>query len=181
MQSAFRGNQIFHLRPGCFSTIENSEMPVTDPHRDPPRSWPLSTVKIIYWLIDYIVGYWWKVWPARFRTSLITFDRYYHDLLIDPLRYRYGGSMWLAAWIGNLVPKPDLWLLLDAPADVLQARKQEVPLEESARQRIKYRNFVNEFENSVVINANQPLDQVIVDVNAAILNFMARRTRQRLE
>ena len=59
-------------------------------------------------------------------------------MLVDPRRYRYGGAMWLARWVGKIIPKPDLWILLDAPAEVLQKRKQEVPPEETARQRRAY-------------------------------------------
>jgi len=36
------------------------------------------------------------------------------------------------------MPEPGLWALLDAPADVLQARKQEVARKESERQRQAY-------------------------------------------
>ena len=168
------------LRPNLFSTNKTAGVPVTDPHGKAPRNWLISVMKVTFWLLDYVAGYWRKVWPVRFRNHLVIFDRYYHDLLIDPLRYRYGGPMWLARWIGKLIPKPDLWILLDAPAEVLQARKQEVPLDESARQRNAYLKLVKGMKNGVVIDAAQSLEKVVVDVNAAVLDFVATRTRKRL-
>jgi len=137
---------------------------VVDPHGKPPRSALLSLAKILVWLIEE--------WYAHFfqddkETPLIC-DRYYHDLLIDPKRYRYGGPRWAAKLVGKLIPKPGLWVLLDAPAQVLQARKQEVPLEETARQCLAYLTFVRKQRNYVIIDASQSLDRVIADVEYAI-------------
>ena len=117
---------------------------------------------------------------GKWQLTLRIWDRYYHDRLVDPLRYRYGGPMWLARWVGKLIPMPDLWILLDAPAEVLQARKQEVSFSETTRQRGAYLALMREMDNTVVVDASQPLDKVVADVNAAILRFLAERTRKRL-
>ena len=89
------------------------------------------------------------------------FARYYHDLLADPARYRYGGSLLLARLLGKLLPQPDLVFILDAPADVLQSRKQEVPFEESVRQRTAYRCLKGEYKRAYIIDASVPLDKVV--------------------
>jgi len=112
---AFRKTTYIHLRPGVGRKSSHSR-PVIDPHGQPPRSWLASVVKVAYLCLDYVVGWWLYVWPKTVRSTLVVFDRYYHDLLIDPLRYRYGGPMWMARWISKLIPSPDLWILLDAPA-----------------------------------------------------------------
>jgi thymidylate kinase len=61
-----------------------------------------------------------------------------------------------------------MWILLNAPAEVLQARKQEVPLEETARQCIAYLDFVRNQRKYAIVDASQPLDKVIADVQDAI-------------
>jgi thymidylate kinase len=81
--------------------------------------------------------------------------------------------MWLARWVGKLIPKPDIWILLDAPPEVLQARKQEVPFEETARQRKEYLKLVKDLKSAFVVDATQGLDDVVADVNKIILDFMA--------
>lgn len=92
------------------------------PHGAPPRSVLTSLAKIFIWLAEE--------WCAKLfqdkKGELLICDRYYHDLLVDPVRYRYGGPMWTARLVGKLIPQPLLWVLLDAPAEVLLARKQEV-------------------------------------------------------
>jgi thymidylate kinase len=113
------------------------------------------------------------------RSTLVLFDRYYYDLTVDSRRYRYGGSRWLAQLLGKLIPRPQLIILLDAPAEVLQARKQEVPIEETHRQQARYRALVGSFSDGHVVNAAQPLQEVVAQVNGIILDFMAKRTERR--
>lgn len=137
---------------------------VVDPHGKTPRKALPSLVKILVWLMEE--------WRANLfqdkKSELLICDRYYHDLLIDPRRYRYGGPLTAARLIGKLMPQPDLWLLLDAPAPVLQARKQEVPIEETERQRHAYLEFVQSQKYHRIVDASQPLSQVIADAQAAI-------------
>jgi thymidylate kinase len=73
-----------------------------------------------------------------------------------------------------LVPQPRLWILLDAPAEVLQARKQEVPLEETSRQCAAYRAFVRSRRDFVIVDAAQSLDLVVADVARAITKTIAQ-------
>ena len=177
---AFRQTQYMHLRPRLGRAASENSTPVVDPHGQPPRSWLTSTLKMFYFLFDYGAGYLWKIYPQLISSTFVLFDRYYQDQVVDSKRYRYGGSMWLARLVGKLIPKPDLWILLDAPAEVLQGRKQEVPFAETARQQEAYLNLVSHFPNAVIVDSSKPLDEVVADVNKAILDFMARRTNKRL-
>lgn len=177
---AFRQTHYIHLRPRLGRKVDEDEAPVTDPHSQPPRSWLASVLKLIYFLFDYGIGYILTVYPKLVRSTFVIFDRYYHDLLVDSRRYRYGGPRWWAQLIAQLVPKPDLWILLDAPAEVLQARKQEVPFEETARQRQAYLELVEHLPHAFVVDTGQPLQDVVADVDKTILNYMAQRTQRRL-
>jgi thymidylate kinase len=143
---------------------------VVDPHGKPRRSAVVSLAKIFVWLMEE--------WYARLfqdrNEALLICDRYYHDLLIDPVRYRYGGPTWTAKAVGRLMPQPDQWILLDASPEVLQSRKQEVPWEETARQRNAYVAFVQAQKNSAIVDASQSLDKVVTDVEQVILRSIAR-------
>lgn len=178
---AFRRTHYIHLRPHLGKKTTANDAPVIDPHSQPPRSWLASVLKMIYFLFDYVLGYLLKVYPMLIRSTFVVFDRYYHDLLVDSKRYRYGGPMWWARLFGKLMPQPDLWILLDAPAEVLQSRKQEVSFEETARQRDAYLDLVRSFPNGVVVDSSQPIDEVVADVDKTILEFMATRTSLRLK
>jgi thymidylate kinase len=164
-----------HLKPRVL--LRRPGEPVTvvvDPHGKPPRSALTSVAKILVWLIEE----WYAHLFQDKKETLLICDRYYHDLLVDPMRYRYGGPVWIAKLTGKLMPKPKLWVLLDAPAEVLQARKQEVPPEETARQRQAYLAFVRCQKNHVVVDASQSLDSVIADAERAITGAVTEEQGQ---
>jgi thymidylate kinase len=79
-----------------------------------------------------------------------------------------------------LIPRPHLVILLDAPPEVIQARKQEVSPEETARQREAYLKLVEEMPNGRVVDASKPLGNVIAEVEGIILDYMAARTARSL-
>ncbi|MGP8226081.1 MAG: hypothetical protein ACLQGT_07985 [Terracidiphilus sp.] len=158
-----------HLKPRIAVPLRGEPVTINpDPHGKTPRSAMTSVAKIVVWLLEE--------WYANFfqdkKEALLICDRYYHDLLVDPIRYRYGGPMSLAQFIGTLMPRPGLWVLLDAPAEILQARKQEVPAEETARQRQAYLSLVRKQRKYVIVDASQPLGKVIADVEYAIAATM---------
>jgi len=179
LSQSFRGVEYRHLRPGIRSKQSNTE-PVTNPHAKPVRNQIGSTIKLIYFWSQYLVGNLLWLYPRYVRSTLVIFDRYFHDLLADPVRYRYGGSLNMARQLGRTITQPDLVFILDAPAEVLQSRKQEVPLAESVRQRAAYQSLAKEFNNAHIINTNQPIEQIINDVLTTVLEFMENRTYQRL-
>lgn len=157
--------KVRHLKPQGISPQRGEPGAiVTDPHGKPPRSALTSLVKILVWLIEE----WWAHLFQDKNGRLLICDRYYHDLLVDPMRYRYGGPLWMAWLVGWLMPQPRLWVLLDAPVEVLQARKQEVTRQESARQRQAYLAFVRQQPRHAIVDASQPLDKVIADVEQAV-------------
>jgi hypothetical protein len=110
---------------------------------------------------------------------LLVHDRYMIEIVVDPKRFRFSGPARLAGIFRRLTPPLDLVILLDAPADVLQSRKQEVPFEETQRQREAYRALVRRMPNGRVVNADRPVEQVIEDVKRTILQHLADRTARR--
>jgi thymidylate kinase len=181
LSPAFRRTATRHLRPGLLKPIlAGSPTPPAAPHSRAPRSLVASLAKCLFWLLDYTVGYHVTVRPALVRSTLVLFDRYLLDVLVDPLRYRYGGHKWLIRVLWWLTPKPDLVILLDAPPEVLQSRKREVSLEETVRQRTAYQELVTSLSNGHIVDAAQPVERVAAQIEAIVLDFLARRTAQRL-
>jgi len=74
-------------------------------------------------------------------------DRALHRILLD-----------------RVYPRPDLVVCLDAPAEVLFARKGEYTIEALDAQRRRYLRSRGAFPNFVVIDATQPLDTVVLQV-----------------
>ncbi len=183
IETFFSGTERFHLRPRLFGGTAAAQTPSTDPHAMPARGALLSSAKVVFLWADYLFGYLLRVYPRLTASRLVIFDRYYHDLLIDERRFRYSGPRWLSHLVARLIPLPDLLLVLDAPAEVLQARKREVPLEESARQSEAYRQIAASpmvRGRAALIDASLPLEDVVQECADRTLAVLARRTTDRL-
>ena len=163
-----------HLKPKLVMPQfrNNPDSIVVDPHGKPPRGAFLSLVKIGVWVFEE----WYATLFQEEKNTLMICDRYFHDLLIDPRRYRYGGPMWMARLTAALMPQPRLWVLLDAPPEVLRQRKQEVAPEETVRQREAYLAFIRRRRRHVIVDAAQSLEHVEAEVQQAIAVATGQRT-----
>jgi thymidylate kinase len=82
--------------------------------------------------------------------------------------------------VGTLIPKPDLFILLDLPAEVARSRKAEVPLDEARRLRQRYLDLTQSLPNAHVVDADRPLDEVVAEVEEIILTAQQKRTTARM-
>ncbi len=175
----FRRTLRLHLRPRLVGAGRAPAGDATAPHALPARGTAASLAKLALFLADYIAGHALRIWPLKCRSALVVFDRHYRDLAVDARRYRYGGPLALVRWAARFVPGPDLWVVLDAPAAVLQARKREVPAAESERQRTAYRELAEHLPNGVVVDAAQELLPAAMEAEAAVLRWMEGRLEYR--
>jgi thymidylate kinase len=178
LREAFRRVARYHLRPRWGRPGPKS--PVTDPHGQPPRGLLSSLAKLVLWVADGTMGYMVAIWPRKVRSTLVLFDRSFHDILVDPRRYRYGGPMWLSRVAGAWVIKPDLFIILDASIADLHSRKQEVALAESDRQRLAYLDLGRTLPNAHLVDAMKPPKHVASQAARIILNHLAERTTHEL-
>jgi thymidylate kinase len=177
---AFRRTTRCRFTPALVQRLLRHPIPPnSQPHALPPRSFSMSVMRaVFYWFVYYAFGYI-TIHLALARSTLVLHDRHLVDAFVDPRRHRYGGPLWLLRLIWRLIPKPDLVILLDAPPGVLQARKQEVPFEETARQREAYLSLMETMKNGHVVDAARPLELVVGDVNDIILRHLATRIARR--
>jgi hypothetical protein len=175
----FEGTEVRTFAPALLGGNSQGPPVIARPHDKPLRSLPASLAKAAYWLVFYSVGYHLTVRFGLANSALWINHRYLVDALVDPRRYRYKGPLWLLWLIWRLVPKPDLIVLLDAPAEAVQARKQEVPLEETRRQCAAYRTLVEGMSNGRIVDAAPPPEAVVGEVNQTILQFLAARIARR--
>ena len=178
---AFRRASVFHLR----ARLQQRGAPHdrgTDPHRDAPYPAWLSLLKVSYYTLAYLAGYVLVVRPRLVRSTLVLFDRYYDDLLVDPRRYRYGAGMEFVRLARHLVHRPDLCFVLDVAEEQLNNRKQELSREELRRQRKAYLRLAMGSPNAVVLDGALPAAEVARIANDAVVDYLHERyvNRRRL-
>lgn len=169
---------LVHWRPKMSGHEPTDGVPVTDPHARPPRGFIASTLALILLWFRWMVGRFGRTWHQRAKEKILVSDRYYPDLLVDPLRYRYGGSLGLARWIFRFFPKPDLTLILHGDPGVIRKRKQEVPAEEVTRQVAAYRALGNELPNrTILVDAGRDKEVVLDEIRRIVLKHLFARKR----
>ena len=69
----------------------------------------------------------------------------------------------------KIIPKPDITFLLVGDSQILYERKKEIPIEEIERQIQRIKKKQNKFNNSVIIDVNKSIEEVVEDVSIQIL------------
>ena len=142
-----------------------------NPHAKKPRSAFTSTLKIFYLLFRYWLAY---AWP-RHGTTLFIFDRSLPDMLVDPVRYRYGGSAALLKFACRFAPPAAATLLVDIDPATAQKRKSEVTLAETQRQSSAYRQMITVLANPIVLKGEMPIDRMTAIATAHIVHALSRK------
>jgi thymidylate kinase len=177
LEPCFRRQRLFHFRPKFFE--ESGGAPVTEPHGQPPRGLLASWLKVIWYFGDHWVGWLFQQWPAQCRSTCIVFDRNFDDLLIDTRRYRLRYSSTLVRCLHSVLPRFDLTIILDAPAEIIRQRKPELPLEELERQRTALRRLAAGDRRCVIVSTTDTPDEVARAACRHVIRFLAERERQR--
>lgn len=120
----------------------------TNPHEGRQYGPALIFAKLSLMLFEFHMG----LPRLRHENGLVLFDRFIHDILVDPRRYRMERLRGWMRWMLKAAPKPDLLVIISAPPDMIQARKQEVPPEETARQVAAYEALANIMPNTVIVH-----------------------------
>ena len=146
----------YHLFPHFFENRKT--IIVKNPHSKKPRSKFLSFLKIILWLIKYkifiIINFFLKY-------KIVIFDRYAHDILIDPLRYRFNLNLKLTNFILKMFPQPNLWVIMVNKPSIIWKRKKEVEYKILARQLKDYKKFAKKNSNSIICKDTKDINKII--------------------
>ena len=155
--------------PGLNAIFRRGKRSTAEPHGLPPRSLTVSLLRLAYWFAYYTFERL-ALRTVLARSTLVLFDRHFIDILVDQKRYRYGGPVWMLHLLGWFIPKPDIVILLDAPTEVLQSRKQEVSFETTEHQRKAYLDLITALPNGFVADASDSRERVVNVVSEIILN-----------
>jgi len=182
LKPIFSEQHLFHWRPQIIKprTQEDelsnaSGWTSINRHGDPPRGRALSLMRLGGVYADYLVGQKRLIRPALDRGALVVFDRYYHDILVDSKRYRYGGPQWLLPLMKNFLPQRRVFfVVLDADERVILSRKQEVSLEELRAQRRKYAELARSL-HCLHVRTDFGLEQTLTEVLRGIGQHLTHR------
>lgn len=145
-----------------------------------PNRWSKSAGKILWAtgrLANHLADEWYRqLWSWVYQCSgfIALYDRHFlFDFSLDNVDLEEEGfDVRLHRWfLTHLYPRPNLVIYLDAPAEVLFARKGEKDVENLERRRQSFAKLMRTNPNCVVVDGTQPLSKVYEDVAAHIYQF----------
>ena len=130
-------HKYYHFRPALFGNLgevahsagikKEVDHNYSDPHRGGKTGKVSSLLRLCYYSLDYIIGYFVKVKSATRITHVVVFDRYYTDIICDSRRSRIYLSPKFLYWWGKLfIPTLNYNILLTAKSETILARKREL-------------------------------------------------------
>jgi len=166
-----------HWRPGVLPyrskiCTSDSKGGFANPCKTKLRRGLKAWLIFLYVVVDFLLGHIFIIRPKLKRGTIVIYERYYYDILMDQKRYGLSIPVSVSRAIAStLIPVPDIIFLLDAPAEVLYARKQELPCAEIEHQRKQMKKKLCRFDNCHIVNVerNSP-DQVAEIILASIDN-----------
>lgn len=188
LHGGFRRITLLHWRPGFLPKIgtffgcgaPRGQVVAVSPHSSEQISRIGSFFRWLYYTIDYVIGYYLKILPMKIKTTAVIMDRYYYDIVVDPVRYGFNLPQWLLRLPLKIIPKPDLTIYLDNSPKELFKRKPELPVDELERQVKVWRELIPSLPNARLVTTNKPLDKVTNEVARLILDRRAEMTRKML-
>jgi thymidylate kinase len=117
-------------------------------------------------------------WHYQRRGYMVLFDRhFYADYYAYDIAATGSPRPWSSRLHGFMLdrfyPRPDLLICLDAPADVLFARKGEGTLALLERRRQEYRQLAEQLDHSAIVDAARPMEEVFAQVAGLVCSFYA--------
>lgn len=169
----FRKICYFHLKPILKKTKETHAV-VVNPHANKAYSEVKSYGKLLYFIYQYNWGWLKNIFLLKRRSTMVIFDRYFDDMLVDYKRYRFGGNTAVAGYFRKIIPQPEIYFILTAESTVILNRKQEVTPKELERQIIGYRNLADNRRYFNIDVSHSP-EKIVVE----IMNILMKKMNER--
>lgn len=170
-----RGRRSDMVAPGPFVAVDQTGTRARRAVRSGARA-----ARLVMWLAEE----WFRQIVAQYhgrRGKIVVFDRhfcadYYHFNDVGAGTDRRPSSSRVHGFLlRHAYPKPDLVICLDAPGDVLFARKGEASAEWLEQRRRQYLQLGDVLPNFVVVDVDRPLYTVTCEVAAVITDFWEQR------
>lgn len=168
----FHGVSVLYWRPRLLPTpgqlkfwnptAEKTENP--NPHGVVPHGRAVSLIRMAYFGMDYVLGYPAVVMPKMVRKHLVIFDRFLHDVRVDPRRYRMQLPAGALALLEKVAPKPDLIFVLQGTPEVLRQRKEELSLSEIGRQLGELRELAKAGPRFIPVDVDRDIEAIVDEI-----------------
>ncbi|MBR3907650.1 MAG: hypothetical protein IKJ61_06070 [Bacteroidaceae bacterium] len=184
-------HRYYHFRPALFGNLgevahsagikKEVDRNYSDPHRGGKTGKLNSFLRLCYYSIDYIIGYFVKVKSVTRITRVVVFDRYFTDIICDSRRSRiYLSPKFLYWWGKFFIPSLDYNILLTANCKTILARKRELDEEGINTINAKIDYLAGKKGYTKVLNETTP-QAAVYEILNHVFNEQHRKNLKRLK
>ena len=183
MNRGYRRTWHFHWRPGLLPRLGGSRKSEQESDGPSPPSTvskykgPVSLIRFIYYSLDFILGYWLRIYPGKAQTTFIIGERYFPDVIVHPARYGFSTPHWLMRFTAFFIPDPDLVVLLSNDPMEIHQRKAELDPETIASQLTAYENEIPRWGKSSIVDTSGSPDEIASHIAHLIIDIQAEEGR----
>lgn len=179
---------VYHFRPSILPNlgevgekagVMKQDTDFENPHRNKPANSISSFIRMVYYWLDYVIGGAICIRKDVQFDKITIFDRYIYDFIVDPLRSRIALPRSVRVLFAKMVQKPQIVFVLNAPAEVIYKRKQELTIDEIERQLKEFEKLKSMGDNFFMIDANQSPEKMVQDARKIILSKFCKRIEKR--
>jgi glycosyltransferase involved in cell wall biosynthesis/energy-coupling factor transporter ATP-binding protein EcfA2 len=156
----------FHWRPNLLPKLSGGQAAPgraapagTPPPTESKYGYAVSLARYLYYLIDFILGYWMVVYPRQRHQGLVIGERWHFDIVVHPERYGFKLPRWLIRCGDRLVPRPDLTVLLEANPLAIHKRKPELTAERITNQLAQMRAILPAYPNGLRLSTEGNVEE----------------------
>ena len=184
-------HKYYHFRPTLFGNLgevahsagikKEVDRNYSDPHRGGKTGKLNSLLRLCYYSLDYIIGYFVKVKSVTRITRVVVFDRYFTDIICDSRRSRIYLSPKFLYWWGKLfIPTLNYNILLTASSETILARKRELDEESIKTINAKIDYLAGKKGYTKVLNESTP-QVAVYEILNYVFNEQHKKNLKRLK
>lgn len=160
---------VFHFRPNILPNLkklfggksyEESKEDFSNPHRGEKTNVFSSLIRMTYYWIDYVIGYYLKIKFKCRHNGKVLFDRYISDFLVDPERARIYLPYSLRELFVYLTPRVDIAYILSCDANIIYGRKKELSQDEIHTILERYEKVAKKDSRFVILDASKAPERI---------------------
>lgn len=184
-------HKYYHFRPALFGNLgdvahsaglkKEVDRDYSKPHRGGKTGAMSSLARLLYYSVDYIIGYFVKVKSVIRITRIVIFDRYYTDIICDSRRSRIYLNYKFLYWFGKLfIPSLNYNILLTASTETILARKRELDEEviNTINEKIDYLSGKKGYKK--ILNESTP-ENAVAEILTYIFENQHKKNLRRLK
>ena len=178
-----KNTEVIHLRPRllpALAEIKNKLSKTNDCLINPTQIVPmyskpnsgylLSYVRLMYLLMDYFFGYMVKyVIKLRKNNTVLLFDRYYDDVIVDPSRFRICLDQKKLRLFKYFIPKCNSKILLTIDPNIAWQRKRELSPEIAVSLQQRFIAEFSEFNDIFTLDTTKLSEK---EVSSRVLRYL---------